>query len=96
MAVAARASSPSSCPTQRVQRHELGLDPQPALAPERQIDTWGNASLHWQLASPHEHLHVLGDLHQMIKHAVLNGRHEAQTEFALISLHAPVISIGLH
>jgi transglutaminase-like putative cysteine protease len=50
---------PSSCPTQRVQRHELGLDPQPALAPERQTDAWGNASLHWQLASPHEHLQVL-------------------------------------
>lgn len=50
---------PTSTPTQRVLQHSTVLDPVPLAAPDRQIDAWGNACLHWQLPEPHAHLQVL-------------------------------------
>lgn len=50
---------PTTTPTQEVLRHNMVLDPWPVVAPDRQIDAWGNASLHWRLPAPHEHMQVM-------------------------------------
>lgn len=49
---------PSHTPSQQVLQHHLSIDPMPVDA-QRQTDAWGNASLHWQLPLPHDHLDVL-------------------------------------
>jgi len=49
---------PVATPTQQVLQHDLSFDPGPT-APERLVDPWGNACLHWHLPMAHEHMQVV-------------------------------------